>query len=327
MIKPKCVALVLAASIAAPTTLSGKEQILCRHPGHHDIVITLAAKKQFGRVLNCISGDFIFDLTPCAPDGAYGLSAGTGTAPLVEIAKDYTTHSGGVTSNLTNDREIYFSGGFNSPQSNTTINENRAAIGLPPIAGGDKVPQLGYEENWSFSLSRLTGEAKLKQENSPVTPYICNVNSHEDSAKSDFGPQKESTSAPENLHTTVVPLREQGNTFVVPVSINGSFTIDFILDSGASDVSVPGDVVLTLIRMGTITKGDFLGKENYRLADGSLVPSERFIIRSLKVGDRVLENVTGSVAPVEGSLLLGQSFLSRFKSWSIDNQRQALILN
>jgi hypothetical protein len=59
----------------------------------------------------------------------------------------------------------------------------------------------------------------------------------------------------------------------------------------------------------------------------SLVPSKQFVIRSLKVGDRTLENVTGSIAPVQGSLLLGQSFLRRFKSWSIDNQREALILN
>jgi hypothetical protein len=40
----------------------------------------------------------------------------------------------------------------------------------------------------------------------------------------------------------------------------------------------------------------------------------------------VIENVKGSVADVKGELLLGQSFLSRFKSWSIDNAKQALVL-
>jgi hypothetical protein len=59
----------------------------------------------------------------------------------------------------------------------------------------------------------------------------------------------------------------------------------------------------------------------------SSIRAELRICRSLKVGDRTLENVTGSIAPVDGSLLLGQSFLRRFKSWSIDNQREALILN
>jgi hypothetical protein len=46
----------------------------------------------------------------------------------------------------------------------------------------------------------------------------------------------------------------------------------------------------------------------------------------MKVGDQVIENVTASITTVEGSLLLGQSFLGRFSSWSIDNDRLALLL-
>jgi Aspartyl protease len=73
---------------------------------------------------------------------------------------------------------------------------------------------------------------------------------------------------------------------VVPVSINGQLTLKFTIDSGASDVSVPADVVSTLIRTETITASDFLGTQTYTLADGS-------------------------VAPAKGTLLLGQSFLGR----------------
>jgi hypothetical protein len=40
------------------------------------------------------------------------------------------------------------------------------------------------------------------------------------------------------------------------------------------------------------------------------------------VGNHLLENVTASVASAQADLLLGQSFLSRFNSWSIDNRRQ-----
>jgi predicted aspartyl protease len=112
----------------------------------------------------------------------------------------------------------------------------------------------------------------------------------------------------------------------VPVVINGSLTLNFTVDSGAADVSIPADVVMVLMRTGTLTISDFLGTQNYRLADGSVVPSKVFRIRTLMVGDRVIENVTGSMAGVEGSLLLGQSFLSRFTSWSIDNKRQVLVL-
>jgi tetratricopeptide (TPR) repeat protein len=126
---------------------------------------------------------------------------------------------------------------------------------------------------------------------------------------------------------TVIPMVPEGGTFVVPVRINDQITLKFVIDSGASDVSVPADVVLTLLRTGTITDADFLGTQKYRMADGSTVPSQQFVIRSLKVGDRTLNDVTGSIAPVQGGLLLGQSFLRHFKSWSIDNQREGLILN
>lgn len=130
-----------------------------------------------------------------------------------------------------------------------------------------------------------------------------------------------------DLGPTIVEMVEDGGTLAVPVTINGQLTLKFVVDSGASDVAVPADVAMTLIRTGTIGKADFLGEQTYRMADGSALPSRSFLIHSLKVGDKVLENVTGSITPVEGSLLLGQSFLSRFKSWSIDNKKGLLILN
>lgn len=125
---------------------------------------------------------------------------------------------------------------------------------------------------------------------------------------------------------TLVPMQMEGGIYVVPVLINGTIPLDFIVDSGAADVTIPADVFSTLIRAGTVKATDFLGQKTYRLADGSTVPSQTFRIRSLKVGNKVLENVTGSVASANGSLLLGQSFLGRFKSWSVDNNKHALIL-
>jgi clan AA aspartic protease (TIGR02281 family) len=110
------------------------------------------------------------------------------------------------------------------------------------------------------------------------------------------------------------------------VLINKAITLDFVLDSGASDVSIPSDVFGTLVRAGTITKEDIIGSDTYTLADGSQKKSTTFRIRSLKVGPVVLENVKGSVAEDTGPLLLGMSFLSRFKSWSVDNERHILVL-
>jgi hypothetical protein len=85
--------------------------------------------------------------------------------------------------------------------------------------------------------------------------------------------------------TIEVPLnRQTGGVHYVPVKINDALTLDFLVDSGAASVSMPADVVLALVRLGTIAPEDFLGSRNYRLADGSSLPSETFQIRSLKVG-------------------------------------------
>jgi hypothetical protein len=123
-----------------------------------------------------------------------------------------------------------------------------------------------------------------------------------------------------------VALSSEGGVLTVPVEINGAITLDFVIDSGAADVNVPADVVSTLIRTRTIRPSDFIGQQTYVLADGTEAPSPVFIIRSLKVGGHVVQNVKCSIGSPKSSLLLGQSFLQNFRSWSIDNTKHALVL-
>ena len=158
----------------------------------------------------------------------------------------------------------------------------------------------------------------------PTNPSSTEVSSNP--ARTDGPSNSTHVEAPSNTTRIEIPLKSLGGTFVVPVFINGAITLNFVVDSGAADVSVPADVVGTLIRAGTIGKSDFTGKQTYVLADGSTAPTNTFVIRSLKVGDILIENVKGSVSPAAGSLLLGQSFLQRFKSWSMDNNKHVLVL-
>jgi hypothetical protein len=123
-----------------------------------------------------------------------------------------------------------------------------------------------------------------------------------------------------------IKMEESGGVYVVPVRFNNSLTLDAIVDSGATDVSIPADVILVLMRTKTVTQADFLGQQTYVLADGSMVPSQQLLIRSIKVGSITVENVVASIASVNGSILLGQSFLRKFRSWSIDNDQHVLVL-
>ena len=123
-----------------------------------------------------------------------------------------------------------------------------------------------------------------------------------------------------------IRMEQEGGVYVIPVRFNDMITLNAIVDSGAGDMSIPADIVSTLMRTKTITDQDFLGQQTYVLADGSRVPSQQFRIRSLKVGNITIENVVASIGSVNGEILLGQSFLNKFKSWSVDNEQHTLTL-
>jgi len=169
------------------------------------------------------------------------------------------------------------------------------------------------------TASKMT-QAELSQ--AQALSRVCQQSNFKNCGEPEISP----TANTDQTSARSVPMTNIGGTYAVPVLINNAITLNFVIDSGASDVSIPADVVMTLIRTGTLSNSDFIGTQIYRLADGSTTPSRTFRIRSLKVGERIVENVMGSVASVRGELLLGQSFLRRFKSWSIDNTKHALVL-
>ena len=124
-----------------------------------------------------------------------------------------------------------------------------------------------------------------------------------------------------------IPIEAHDGAYVVPVLVNGVLPLKFIVDSGSADVSIPAEVAFALRKLGTISGADLLGSKTYLLADGSKVSSEIYRIESLKIGGLVMQNVTVRISAEKSSLLLGQSFLRRLKSWSVDNAKQVLIIN
>jgi clan AA aspartic protease (TIGR02281 family) len=166
-------------------------------------------------------------------------------------------------------------------------------------------------------LSQARSELKIAEQLQPdlrfATPH----------AIAELRTQLSETSAPKEDR---VLLASQNGILVAPVVINNSIKLNFFVDSGATDVSIPADVFSSLRRSGAILDGDIIGSRNFVNADGEATKSMTFILRSLKIGTVEVSRVEASVAPQRAPLLLGQSFLKRFKSWSIDNASQELIL-
>lgn len=125
---------------------------------------------------------------------------------------------------------------------------------------------------------------------------------------------------------TVALEADPGGTFTVPVFINKSVEVKFFVDSGAADISLPVDVATTLMRNDALVDADIYGEQSYSIADGSSTKARVVVLKELNVGGARLKNVKASVGGPDAPLLLGQSFLKRFGSWSLDNQRHVLVL-
>jgi len=123
----------------------------------------------------------------------------------------------------------------------------------------------------------------------------------------------------------VINLSESNGVSVLKASIGG---VDrtVILDSGASDVSVPGSLEQSLLSNKVISEKDYLSPGLYRIADGSVVESKRFIVPYITIDGVTVNSVSCSTNMSEDIILLGKAFLNRFKSWKINNELNQLIL-
>lgn len=126
---------------------------------------------------------------------------------------------------------------------------------------------------------------------------------------------------------TEIKLSNNGGVYEVPVELNGVLKIDFIFDSGASEVSISPDIALTLIRTGTIKESDWLPGAYYKFADGSRAKSARFKLKSVKIGEKIAYDVECSISnSLDAPMLLGQSVLKKFGKYTFDYSSNKLII-
>jgi clan AA aspartic protease (TIGR02281 family) len=122
-------------------------------------------------------------------------------------------------------------------------------------------------------------------------------------------------------------ITKKGNSYYVQVRINDTITLPFLLDTGASDLVIPVDVALTLMRAGALNRSDFIGQRSYRIANESEEVSDVVVLRDVRVGDHMVRNVSASITQAQGEPLLGQSFLSKFGAVTVDYKRLILVLS
>ena len=124
---------------------------------------------------------------------------------------------------------------------------------------------------------------------------------------------------------SVVRMRKEGGVYHIPCKING-MEMEFIFDTGASDIIMSLTEAMFLYKQGKLTDNDFIDKQQYKIADGSICEGMIVMLREVKIGNRTLGNVKASIIDnMEAPLLLGQSALSAFGKISIDYKRNEII--
>ena len=129
--------------------------------------------------------------------------------------------------------------------------------------------------------------------------------------------QRRPTSIKSSRKTTIKMTKRSG-VYFIPCKINGS-EMEFIFDTGASDITMSLTEATFLYKQGTLTDDDFIGTQQYQIANGEIEEGTVVKLKTVEIGNRTLYNVQASVVHnLQAPLLLGQSALNKFGKISID---------
>lgn len=110
---------------------------------------------------------------------------------------------------------------------------------------------------------------------------------------------------------TVVQMTRSAGVSLIPCKVNG-LNLNFIYDTGASDVSLSLTEAGFMLKNGYLAESDFVGTQNYSDANGDIEEGVVINLRLIIIGGLLINNVQATIVKnTKAPLLLGQSALSR----------------
>jgi hypothetical protein len=113
-------------------------------------------------------------------------------------------------------------------------------------------------------------------------------------------------------------MRSESGISILPCKING-LNLDFIFDSGASDLTISVTEGSFMLKNGYLQRADIVNTENYLDANGNLNEGIIINIREIEVAGLKLENIKATISSnSNGLLLFGQSAIKKLGLIQID---------
>jgi len=180
-------------------------------------------------------------------------------------------------------------------------------------------------KNYFAIAGKFYVEDNPKVENKVSGESASNDNTIASNSNTEYGiEKKESNSSASTEKVVVVQLEKRNGVFYVPCSVNG-IKLSFILDTGASDVSISSTEALFMLKNNYLTSDDIYGKEYYTDANGDISIGTKIILRKIEFNGIELNNVEASVVNnISAPLLLGQSAISKMGKIQIDSENSTL---
>lgn len=108
-----------------------------------------------------------------------------------------------------------------------------------------------------------------------------------------------------------IKMEKTGGVFTLPCNVNG-VKMNFILDTGASNVCISLTEALFLYKNGYLEDADIIGKSLSQVADGSIVENMEIILHSIEIEGIMITDVKALVTKsLDAPLLLGQSAIQK----------------
>jgi clan AA aspartic protease (TIGR02281 family) len=126
---------------------------------------------------------------------------------------------------------------------------------------------------------------------------------------------------------TVIKLKNKDGVQVISCYVN-NIPMEFVFDTGASDVTISITEALFMLKNGSLKKTDILGSQYFSDATGEISEGTKIIIRKLKVGNLELFDVPATIVHNSNApLLFGQTAIKRFGKYFLDNEAMTITIN
>jgi clan AA aspartic protease (TIGR02281 family) len=130
------------------------------------------------------------------------------------------------------------------------------------------------------------------------------------------------------VETVTIPMTPKGSgIYEVSCKVN-DLRLNFIFDTGASDISISQTEALFMLKNGYLNSTDIGSNQRYMDANGDIEIGTKIIFRKVEFGGLILKNVSASVVNNKTApLLFGQSALSKYGKIIIDNQKNTITIS